>query len=369
MGPAGRDNNRTELVIWIILGAVLLAVLPFARMRGPMATGVPAIFSGAITVADAATAFLLLSRALESRTVGVLLLASAYLYSAIMTPLMLLVFPDAVVLGRSVLVSSEHSNQAISWIFQLWFWGFSVTGLASVIVAVWWPEWKIPRSTVRRSVVVVTAATASTAAVLSFLVLATIDRLPLMMVGFQWTTSNSIATIGSYVFLLTAILLIHFRLRSRDDLFRWLELSLIVLALANALTTVSGGRYTIGWNAGRILWAASACVLLIYFLAQFWKQQRALADARENLEQRIAERTIEKDQLIRVINHRIGNQLQVIQSMVSIENRNAQGEEAIDILHRLGTQLNAMSLEHVRQSESDYLEHGVSKKDGMIIPR
>ena len=293
--------------------------LPFARMAGPVATGVPAVFSGAITVADAATAFLLLARATDSRTVGVLLLASAYLYSAIMAPLMLLVFPDAVVLGRSVLVSSEHSNQAISWIFQLWFWGFSITALASVVVAVWWPEWKIPRSTVCHSVVVVSAATASIAMGLSFLVLATVDHLPLMMVGLQWTTSNSIATIGSYIFLLTAILLIHFRLRSRDDLFRWLELSLIVFALANALTTLSGGRYTIGWTAGRILWAASACVVLIYFLAQFWKQQRALVDARGNLEQKIAERTMEKDQLIRVINHRIGNQLQVIQSIVSIE--------------------------------------------------
>ena len=78
---------------------------------------------------------------------------------------------------------------------------------------------------------------------------------------------------------------------------------------------------------------------------------------------------MEKDQLIRVINHRIGNQLQVIQSIVSIESRNAQGEEAIGILDRLGAQLGEMSLEHVRQSESDYLEHGVSKKDGIIIPR
>ena len=358
MAVAGAVKRRTELVIWMIIGAASLSVLPFARIPGPAATGVPGVFCGAVTVADAATAFLLLSRVMETRGIGVLLLTCSYLYSAIMTPVMLLVFPDALVIGQSVLVSSAQGNQAVSWIFQLWYWGFSVMALASVIVAAWWPEWKIPHSTVRRTVIIGAAATIITALGLSFLVLAISEHLPLMMVGFQWTAANTIATLGSYGVLLAAISIIHFRLRSRSDLFRWLELSLIVFALANALTTLSGGRYTIGWNAGRILWAVSACVVLIYFLAQFWTQQRELADARENLERKVLKRTEEKDNLIKVINHRIGNQLQVIQSMLSIENRNAEGEEAVAILGRLGTNLNAMSQEHVRHSKSDYLEHG-----------
>src|SRR6185437_5763599 len=133
--------------------------------------------------------------------------------------------------------------------------------------------------------------------------------------------------------------------RGKDPLFRWLGVSLTTFALANGLTTGSGGRYTIGWTAGRIFWAASACVVLIYFLAQLGKQQKALADARDNLEQKVFERTGEKDQLIRVINHRIGNQLQVVQSMVSIEKRMAEGDEAHGILERLSRQLETMALE------------------------
>src|SRR5581483_10353347 len=321
---------------------------------------------------DAATAFLLLARFLEARTPAILMLSWAYLFSAIMTCIMLLVFPDAVLPGRSVLISGEKGNQAISWIFQFWFWGFSIAAFASAAAAAWWPERRIAPSGLRLSIGGIMATTACAALGLSFLALAAADRLPLMIVGSQWTPFNAAATIGAYTFLLAAIALIHLRLRSRDELFRWLELALAAFALANAVTTLSGGRYTVGWTAGRILWAGSAGVVLIYFLAQFSRQQRALAEARDHLEEKIAERTTEKDHLIKVINHRIGNQLQVIQSVVSIESRQAQSAETLAVLDRLQKHLKTMADDHLLHSQSDYLrkeiadlesEMGVESKD------
>jgi Histidine kinase len=50
---------------------------------------------------------------------------------------------------------------------------------------------------------------------------------------------------------------------------------------------------------------------------------------REDLLRLVAERTREKDRLIREINHRIGNQIQVLKSMVSVENRKATAPESI----------------------------------------
>jgi hypothetical protein len=76
---------------------------------------------------------------------------------------------------------------------------------------------------------------------------------------------------------------------------------------------------------------------------------------RELLQELVAERTREKDQLIREINHRIGNQLQILTSIVNIETRAATTPEAANMLERLRTELDKMGRQHVELSQRDYL--------------
>jgi hypothetical protein len=59
------------------------------------------------------------------------------------------------------------------------------------------------------------------------------------------------------------------------------------------------------------------------------KKQRA------ELERLVRQRTREKDLLIHEINHRIGNQLQILSSIVSLESRKAISDKAIAVLSRL----------------------------------
>ncbi len=59
--------------------------------------------------------------------------------------------------------------------------------------------------------------------------------------------------------------------------------------------------------------------------------------------------------MIREINHRIGNQLQILSSLVNIETRRAATEEALDILGRLHAELDRMGRQHVELSQRDYL--------------
>jgi hypothetical protein len=89
---------------------------------------------------------------------------------------------------------------------------------------------------------------------------------------------------------------------------------------------------------------------------------------RDELQRVVAERSKEKDRLIREINHRIGNQIQVLKSMASIEARKAREQESIDILTRFQAQLDAMAAQHVARSQKDYLEFGVAEADGTIRP-
>jgi hypothetical protein len=79
------------------------------------------------------------------------------------------------------------------------------------------------------------------------------------------------------------------------------------------------------------------------------KQQRA------ELESLVGQRTQEKDHLIQEINHRIGNQLQILISLVSIETRRAKADETLSILTRLKETLDKMGEEHAALRASDYL--------------
>jgi hypothetical protein len=81
---------------------------------------------------------------------------------------------------------------------------------------------------------------------------------------------------------------------------------------------------------------------------------------REDLLRLVAERTREKDRLIREINHRIGNQIQVLKSIVSVENRKATEPESITILARIQEQLDTVAAQYIERSQADYLEAGVS---------
>jgi PAS domain S-box-containing protein len=88
-----------------------------------------------------------------------------------------------------------------------------------------------------------------------------------------------------------SIAAIHSRLRERDGLFVWLGAALVVDVTANLVSGWSGERFTLGWAVGRLYWAIAAAVVFIYFLRQFRRQQIALAYARDELEETVAERT------------------------------------------------------------------------------
>ncbi|MGB7076234.1 MAG: histidine kinase dimerization/phosphoacceptor domain -containing protein [Xanthobacteraceae bacterium] len=76
---------------------------------------------------------------------------------------------------------------------------------------------------------------------------------------------------------------------------------------------------------------------------------------RQELERLVAQRTEEKDRLIQEINHRIGNQLQILSSLLSIEARRTTSGETLGILARLKDTLDKMGEQHAALRATDYL--------------
>jgi len=195
--------------------------------------------------------------------------------------------------------------------------------------------------------------------------------------GLYWLVVGSDLAIALAYFAIPITMAIVLRDRRDDIPYPWLWTLFVTFIVACGLThtahvwsAATGAEY-LGIHAGVGLFCAVTSVGTAIAFAFVLPQIKLLpspAKQRAELENLVARRTAEKDKLIREINHRVGNQLQVIRSMVSVESRRAESKETLDILSRLTKELDKMANEHVRRSQADYLEYGISAIDGSVVP-
>ena len=271
---------RATAAFIAVYAAIGLALLPFAREPGPEMPGFNAAFSAGVFVAELATSFLLLIRFRQTLKVSVLLLANAYLFSALMAIAYLLAYPGAMTTARPLI----GTQQTISWVYNGWISGFGLLALVAIAVEVRSGNAQIagarPRAIAAASSMTVLAAVAALVATAILLG----DRLPMLSADGGWTSLNAAVNYGAVILFAIATTVILAALRTRGDLFLWLALALAAITFGNALSALGGGRYTVGWYACRLSWAASSCVLLLYFMAQFVRQHGLLVRTTDDLE-------------------------------------------------------------------------------------
>jgi hypothetical protein len=192
-----------------------------------------------------------------------------------------------------------------------------------------------------------------------------------------WLLLSSDLAIAFAYFAIPITMAIVLRHRKSDIPYPWLWILFVTFIVACGMTHVVHAWATVSrtdqlpMQVAIGLFTALASVgtaLAFAFILPQIKHLPSPREQRDELRRLVAERTKEKDRLIREINHRIGNQLQILSSIVSIESRKATAQESQDILARLKTQLAGMAEKHVQMSEKDYLGKGVSDDDGTITP-
>ncbi|HEX9329415.1 MAG TPA: MASE4 domain-containing protein, partial [Reyranella sp.] len=271
------------IAAYLVVGA---ALLPFADEPGPELPGFNALFAGGVFVTEGVTCFLLMVVYRRQPRRSVLLLVGAYLFSALMSLGYLLAYPGAVAPGRPLI----GTPQSVAWIYNSWIVGFASLTFAAVLVEVLYGARRAPDRKARLLAVLV--PTIATLAALLIVGLATTvgHRLPLLAAGGVWTSLNALFNTTAAILLAGGVALILAALRPPRDLFLWLSLALAAIAIGNALSVFGGGRYTVGWYACRLSWLLSSCVLLLYFLGQFVRQEGQLTRAADDLEERTRER-------------------------------------------------------------------------------
>jgi Histidine kinase len=188
------------------------------------------------------------------------------------------------------------------------------------------------------------------------------EWLPELIGPSGWTGVDNAMIYIALVRMFASACIILTVIRGRNELFRWLALALMVLFCGNVLSQIGAGRYTIGWSVSRISWVFSGSILFLYFMEQFVRQQRLLSRSRDALERAVAAPTSDltemvgqRDLLLREVHHRVKNNFQVINSLISFQAGKAETEETKSALARpaqpdLRAWARAPSLDAIRQS-------------------
>ncbi len=195
--------------------------------------------------------------------------------------------------------------------------------------------------------------------------------------GLLWLLVASDLSIALAYFAIPLTMAVVLSQRKDDIPYPWLWTLFVTFIVACGMThmvhvwSATAGLEYLGLQTtvevGTAIASVGTAIAFAVILPQI-KMLPSPKQQREQLQKLVADRTREKDQLIREINHRVGNQLQVLKSLVSIETRRAEGEEAQGILERLRGQLDEMAAQHVKRAQQDYLESGVSAEDGKVMP-
>jgi signal transduction histidine kinase len=276
--PCTPRQWRTAAAAMAGYAVLVLALTPWARVQGPVMPQITAVFTTGIIVSDLATGFVLLQQLRTTPAWSVLLIACAYLYSTLMGVAHLLTFPGALAAGRPLVGHAQLAN----YVFNIWRLGYGLPILAAARIrgrASFAPRHGWAGRVLPWAVGVGTLLGLALGFALE-------SRLPPLIVDSRFTgLALSTSWVGVAAAVLACVWL--WARRSRDDLFHlWLALAMTTFTGDIYLSTVGGGRFTVGWYAGRASGCISACTLFLFFLMQFAAQQRLAVRTAETLRER-----------------------------------------------------------------------------------
>ena len=256
--PANDTDRKLALAAVAVSLIAFLALLPFAKVPLPKLLAFIPAYQIALVANDAITAALLYRDFEVLRTRRVMLVACAYLFSAVMAVVHALSFPGLFGGGA----------QTTAWLYMFWHAGFPALIMAYAIGE---PEAK-PRpgslvgAAIAKSIVSVLAA----AAVLALTATVGHDAMPAIMIGDDYTSAMTAVVSAVWLASVVALLLLWHR-RQRTVLDLWLMVVMCAWIFDVALAALlNSGRFDVGFYAGRIygLFASTFVLVVLIWRAE-----------------------------------------------------------------------------------------------------
>jgi signal transduction histidine kinase len=295
--PAQRRMARAFLLALLV---ILLGTWPFAAIKLPEVAAFVPILAAALFVSDCVTAALLFAQFSILRHWALLVIASGYLFSALIVVAHALTFPGAFAPAGAL----GSGLQSAVWLY--WFWH---SGLPLAIIG-----YALLKDTDRVAEVHSTRRAISFSAAGVFVLVVGLfwfvtqyeDLLPITFVDVR-PLSLFRRTIGGLVVLtLGGIALSLLWRRQRFLLDQWLIVALCALLLEVLLASVlSAGRYNLAWYAGRFYQLVTATVVMVVLLAEMTQLYAGLARSHTMLQRERDARLLTGDAVAATIAHEL----------------------------------------------------------------
>ena len=261
----GLTQKRLALAIVLVLLAifVLITAGPLSRVRlGRVDAFVPA-YSAAMLVCDSITAILLYAQFSILRSRAILVIASGYLFTALILIAFVLVFPGLIVPGRGLF----GGLQSTSFAWCAWHAGFPLFVIGYALLKDADSSKRSWPGTVRAQIalsVALTAAVVSTAAVFF---IAGDAFLPRVASDSRQFSSQWPYFIGAPVALANVSALIVLWIRRRSMLDLWLIVVICLYLIEVPLSYYPDPeRFSVGWYTVRVFGVLASSLVLIVLL-------------------------------------------------------------------------------------------------------
>lgn len=288
--PAGRRETRYALVALLVSTLIFLVAVPFAKMPlAQVSTFIP-IYVTSLVICDLITAALLFGQFSVLRSVPLLILAGGYFFTASITFAYALIFPGLFMLP-GVPIAGPQTSSAM---YMFWHSGFPLVIIAYVRSGATGRDVSSRFLKANGSVrFAISAMIGGVLAIVSgFTLFATWGHefIPVFLNGNYTTTLGRVVL--SIIWSLSLIaLIVLWRRRPRTVLDMWLIGVMCVWLFDIALAAIlNGGRYDLGWYAGRIYGLLAASFLLVLLLLENGRQYARLV--RMSVELSEANRTL-----------------------------------------------------------------------------
>jgi len=262
--PPTPEQRQLALAITAILLVAFAITVPFASTPLPEIDAFIPALQSSIIVTELITSVLLFAQFSGTRSRALLVLASGYLFTALMVLPHMLTFPGAFAPGGLL----GAGLQTTVWLYIFWHWGFPL----AVCGYVWLrnvdratgagPE--SPEAAIGWSVAVVIVLAGG----LTLLTTVGHDLLPRIFLDRTRFSplSDYFAAFNLLVGVIALLVLVWFQ-RSVLDL--WLIIVIVAWLAEHVFAAfLSSARFELGWYAGRIYSLITATVVLIVMLAE-----------------------------------------------------------------------------------------------------
>ena len=284
--PPGRGERRLAWGVVLVSVAVFLALVPFAkRPLGQWWAFIP-VYQSAFAVNDLITAVLLFGQFSFLRSRALLVLASGYLFTAVIAVSHMLTFPGLFA-PTGLLGAGPHST---AWLYMFWHGGFPLLVIAYALLK----DAERPTLLSGGGRVVVLATVAAVLAVVggfTFLATAGHNVLPALMRGNNYTPAQFTVITSTWALSLLALATLWWR-QPHSKLDLWLMVVMCAWVFDIALSGVlNAARFDLGFYAGRLYGLLAASFVLMVLLVENGKLYFELDRQNRSLEATVRERT------------------------------------------------------------------------------